>query len=114
MSDSLADPLTFSSREHSTAAGPRRLHNKAVVFSQMGEIGRLIDVFNLSAGILLPKALEIERIMRLKVPHGALKKVDLLLLFSVPKNFDPILGRSLSICYCNRFSMPYASYLNFN
>jgi hypothetical protein len=35
MSDSLADPLTFSSREHSTTASPRRLHNEAVVFSQI-------------------------------------------------------------------------------
>jgi hypothetical protein len=38
---------------------------------------RLIGTFNLSAALLLPKALEIERIMRLKVPQGSLKKVEL-------------------------------------
>jgi hypothetical protein len=79
----------------------------------MGEIERLIGTFNLSAALLLPKALEIERIMRLKVPQGSLKKVELPLEMRQIQ-IDQIIGRSLSICHCNRFCLSYPSYLNLN
>jgi hypothetical protein len=39
------------------------------------EIERIISLLNLPAHPVLPKALEIERMIRLKVPNGTLKKV---------------------------------------
>jgi hypothetical protein len=40
------------------------------------QIERILPLLNLPAHQVLPKSMEIERMMRLKVPNGILKKVQ--------------------------------------